>query len=248
MGADFCVTGVPVFEVTPPRLQALATIIDRLTDADFVESGPAQSDTLDEWQQELRAAVATFDGIENLRDVSRWYDWWLSGGLSYGDDPSESYTRLALIHDCAPLVDQLAAWSNADAQVKRKAVHRKLGGSSVAPRSAGPDATGIANELPRRVAKQWDGLLSTESRAVMEKPSLEAVLNDFIDVIDAAGGIYRDRNNNPCPVGDPAWSDLGDTYLRACRVLNWEPKYAGELPEIDGTMSEIIGPDADCDE
>jgi hypothetical protein len=120
MGADFCLTGAPVFEATPPRLQELASIIDELTDADFVESGPARSDTLAEWQEELREAVAIFDGIENLRDVSRWYDWWLTGGMTWGDDPTESYTRLALIHDCAPLADQLAAWSSADAQAKAK--------------------------------------------------------------------------------------------------------------------------------
>jgi hypothetical protein len=75
----------------------------------------------------------------------------------------------------------------------------------------------------------------------MEKPAPEAVLTDLIDVIDATGGIYRDRDHNACPVGDPEWTDLGDVYLRACRLLGREPKHAGELPEIGGMMSDIIG-------
>ena len=59
--------------------------------------------------------------------------------------------------------------------------------------------------------------------------SLE-VLMDLVATVNAAGGIYRDRNNYPCPAGDPGWLDLGEVYLRACGVLNVKPREAGEIP------------------
>lgn len=118
MGADFCVAGVPVFEATPQRLHELSAIIDRLTEAAFAENWPPRANTLAEWREELHEAVAIFDGIEDLREVSRWYDWWFAGGMSYGDDPTESYTRLAVIHDCDPLMEKLLDWSKSDQAAK----------------------------------------------------------------------------------------------------------------------------------
>lgn len=118
MGADFCVTGVPAFDVTPQRLHELAAVIDGLTEVDFAENRPARADALAEWRDGLREAVAILDGIEGLRDVSRWYEWWLSGGMSYGDDPTESYTRLSLIHDCDALMEKVLAWSKLDNMAK----------------------------------------------------------------------------------------------------------------------------------
>jgi hypothetical protein len=111
MGADLCLTGVPVVDLTPERLSELEAIIDRLTDRDFEETAPPRADSMAEWQAQLRTAVKILDGIDELRDVSRWYGWWLSGGLSWGEDPTESFTNLALIYDCDPLLTKLLSWS-----------------------------------------------------------------------------------------------------------------------------------------
>lgn len=111
MGADFCLTGVPVVDITPERLCELASIVDQLTDGDFAEAAPARADSLAEWQGQLCDAVKMLDDIDNLRDVGRWCGWWVSGGMSWGDDPTESYTSLALIYDCDPLLTKLLSWS-----------------------------------------------------------------------------------------------------------------------------------------
>lgn len=33
---------------------------------------------------------------------------------------------------------------------------------------------------------------------------------------------YRLQDANDCPVADPEWSDLGEAYMQACRVLGRE--------------------------
>jgi hypothetical protein len=62
----------------------------------------------------------------------------------------------------------------------------------------------------------------------------EAVLLDLVNVIDATGGVIRDDTSpfGCAPVGDTGWTDLGDTYLQACKVLKREPKFA-EVEEDD---------------
>lgn len=52
---------------------------------------------------------------------------------------------------------------------------------------------------------------------------LRAVVDEFISDIEAGGGIVFDIEDNPCPRGDPGWTDLGATYLNACRAIGRSP-------------------------
>lgn len=57
----------------------------------------------------------------------------------------------------------------------------------------------------------------------MSKATAEDVLKDFIRDINDTGGVKYDRDGTAAPVADEEWSDLGETYLKACRVLGKKP-------------------------
>ena len=52
---------------------------------------------------------------------------------------------------------------------------------------------------------------------------LRAVVDELISDIEATGGIVFDIEDTPCPLGAPEWSDLGTTYLHACRAIERHP-------------------------
>lgn len=49
-------------------------------------------------------------------------------------------------------------------------------------------------------------------------------LEEFVDDINVTGGVVEDEEGLICPVGDPEWIDLGETYMKACEALDREPK------------------------
>lgn len=57
--------------------------------------------------------------------------------------------------------------------------------------------------------------------------TLRSALLDFAVTIEAAGGLIRDDHDGDlCPVGDTSWTDLSDSYIKACQALNKEPMIA----------------------
>jgi len=64
----------------------------------------------------------------------------------------------------------------------------------------------------------------------MGRPELkDRALRNFIDTINATGGIMLTRKSEYAPVGDEDWTDLGFAYIDACEALGVEPKYAEEV-------------------
>jgi hypothetical protein len=59
-------------------------------------------------------------------------------------------------------------------------------------------------------------------------------LEEFVDTVNATGGVFTDRKGLVCPKGDEEWCDLGTAYLKACTVLKRKPKldrsYHGATP------------------
>jgi hypothetical protein len=51
-----------------------------------------------------------------------------------------------------------------------------------------------------------------------KKCELEAALKEFCSDIEAAGGVAFGQGG-PAPIGDLAWTDLGQTYVKACKLL-----------------------------
>lgn len=53
----------------------------------------------------------------------------------------------------------------------------------------------------------------------------ERALLDFVDAINATGGVTKDHEGFTVPVFDEDFIDLGEAYMRACAVLNLKPMY-----------------------
>ena len=54
----------------------------------------------------------------------------------------------------------------------------------------------------------------------------EAALREFIDAIEATGGVVTTDCGLYAPVADEDWIDLGEAYVRACAALQRQPKTA----------------------
>jgi hypothetical protein len=79
-----------------------------------------------------------------------------------------------------------------------------------------------------------------------ESPVKKA-LREFVDAINATGGVTTDRKGYTVPVADQEWIDLGDAYDKACEALGVKPQAddaAYELPEdltLDEEGNEVSG-------
>lgn len=49
------------------------------------------------------------------------------------------------------------------------------------------------------------------------------VLLEFVQAIEATGGVMVDHKGYHVPVADKDWIDLGEAYLKACEALGQEP-------------------------
>ena len=53
--------------------------------------------------------------------------------------------------------------------------------------------------------------------------SMRSVLMQFVDCIDATGGVVMLPDGVDGCVGDPEWLDLAQAYMAACELLKREP-------------------------
>lgn len=51
----------------------------------------------------------------------------------------------------------------------------------------------------------------------------DKVLLDFIKDVEDTGGIAVNDDGVEAPVADPTWTDLAQTYRKACKAMNREP-------------------------
>ena len=54
---------------------------------------------------------------------------------------------------------------------------------------------------------------------------VERALLEFIEAIEATGGVRRHPEGFYAPVADEEWTDLGEAYLTACAALGRKPKF-----------------------
>lgn len=60
-------------------------------------------------------------------------------------------------------------------------------------------------------------------------------LENFVQCVEATGGVVRDKKGYVAPVADQDWIDLGDSYLLACQALGRTPVEKPEGALCDDT-------------
>jgi hypothetical protein len=60
-------------------------------------------------------------------------------------------------------------------------------------------------------------------------PDFKKILREFVGDIEATGGVFQYEGTEICaPVGAKDWTDLGETYLKACKALRKRPHVVKE--------------------
>ena len=120
MGAELALAYIPLAKISQERLDELLRLVDSLEEDDIGEC--TSCECIEEWREEVRQAVLHLPQAEDC-----WREVWhlhcpdlpyallFSGGLSWGDDPTESFAHFQRIMDCEQIWDRLVAWAKADA-------------------------------------------------------------------------------------------------------------------------------------
>lgn len=66
--------------------------------------------------------------------------------------------------------------------------------------------------------------------------TMATVLREFIDSIEATGGVVQGADGVCYPRADPTWTDLGSIYLNACEVAGVQPMIVYEAAEEDNDL------------
>ena len=144
MGADFIYAYVPNCELTEERKARLAAIIAGLTDEDVPDHmDPDNVDDADgngddfavaakrvqAWQKRLREAIEASDGYR--RDVSTLslpgaeYEVLVTGGLSWGEPPTDALILFGDLAECDPLYAELEEYAREDFLKARRAAAKE---------------------------------------------------------------------------------------------------------------------------
>jgi hypothetical protein len=130
MGADFRLYGLPACTITPERRVLLEHLIENTTEEDLRDDFLAEykGDTLDEYRGRLRVAVAWYEEWAHKSRETTYrslegmpYGLYLTGGLSWGDPPTEAAEHFNLLTPHLEIWKHLRAWAIEDAQKEEKA-------------------------------------------------------------------------------------------------------------------------------
>jgi len=126
MGADFLLYSLPWAELTEARQKQLHDTIDQLVDEDLREIAEAVG-TLDDMDRSkvraaLHTAVGEYVALDNRRDTTAWRHGGdpitriYTGGLSWGDGPTDCCQTFDTIATCTPICQLLERWALEDAR------------------------------------------------------------------------------------------------------------------------------------
>jgi hypothetical protein len=123
MGADMCLAGIPVMDITEERLEELRKIVaalpaQELPDYDAFEG---QEEDIAWLRDQLRAAVDFLPKATRSREVCTLgvddltpYEYWFSGGLSWGDEPTDAYGHFRRLTLAEPIWRKLVEWAKSE--------------------------------------------------------------------------------------------------------------------------------------
>lgn len=117
MGADLILYTVPACGMTDDRRKVLSDLIE----ATSLEDTPEWYDNADDYKGQLSDAIKHYEQANKYRDTAlirmegALYPSWFTGGMSWGDVPTESCDEFSLLSDHNPIMTQLRLWAIEDA-------------------------------------------------------------------------------------------------------------------------------------
>jgi len=119
MGAEFILYALPACEMTAQRAEVLKQQLAALPDEDLAEIACDYGET-DDARDRVRQAIDFLLVAGGQRDVSDFYlggmpyPLLVTGGLSWGDFPTDAACEFSLISGCSRLYVQLEEWARQD--------------------------------------------------------------------------------------------------------------------------------------
>jgi hypothetical protein len=149
MGADLLLQIIPYPELTPERIELLNTIISNITYDDFDDlyyieednfndhindhdphtdyietNNDVETSMLNNEKENLKYLISRLDTIASKRDTTYFLidniRYIITGGMSWGDDPSDSYNDIFHIANCTRLYDTLHTLAVEDIVIRNK--------------------------------------------------------------------------------------------------------------------------------
>jgi len=131
MGADFLCTSMPYAKITLEREQELKDIVDALNDDDdnsdvaFLREttlGVGDDEPLDDIKKRLHEAVRIMEWDDPVEyraiAICGWdgmdYEVILTGGMSWGDEPTDVFEDITILSGCEPIYKKLLQWARED--------------------------------------------------------------------------------------------------------------------------------------
>lgn len=116
MGADFILALCPYPVMTKERKEELFAIIDSLTESDFSD---CSDECTDELKEVLRNIIDHFDKLVGYRTCTTFqlpgsFLYIASGGMSWGDDPTEEYWEFTILGNVDKIIDALEKFAKED--------------------------------------------------------------------------------------------------------------------------------------
>ena len=133
MGADLLLAFIPYPKMTEERQNQIGAIIDALTFEDIEEyvecdtrHGDVETDgrdaVLTDIKNDIRRIFDEYEQMPSSRSVGmvtiRGYTYLFTGGLSWGDSPSDVFDDITMLTQIDPIYRQLESWAVADYQTE----------------------------------------------------------------------------------------------------------------------------------
>ena len=115
MGADFVLTFIPICKLNPARNAKLMTLLDAMLENGVDEYGRTEEDiliALEDYKREKWVFSREVSTIE-IRGVV----YYTTGGMTWGDCPTEAYDELNALGDFFDLFEK---WALEDFEAKKK--------------------------------------------------------------------------------------------------------------------------------
>lgn len=120
MGADFIWALCPKCDLTiSGRKKVLNEVVDKLTnnDVDLDEYGYLN---INEYKNSLRSCLISYMNFQDSREVGIYDDFkspiWLTGGISWGDSPTDAFDIMETICTSEKMFQLLKKWAKEDSK------------------------------------------------------------------------------------------------------------------------------------